>query len=148
MYTQNSPSSFQWISPCLPKHNPELECKFSPPASTPHLAVATSGRCQGKRPQVDVNQVLLNEFSLWQRSGCKTVARNAGPPKNFFFYKKETMNLVFVVTYVASPPFPTFFLLLKPAHAKEKQFFTLHCVLYFMKWLPYRKPLWTSNINH
>lgn len=51
----------------------------------------------------------------------------------FFFYKKETMNLVFVVTYVASPPFPTFFLLLKPAHAKEKQFFTLHCVLYFMK---------------
>ena len=47
--------------------------------------------------------------------------------------EKETMNLVFVVTYVASPPFPTFFLLLKPTHAKEKQFFTLHCILYFMK---------------
>lgn len=75
--------------------HPELECKFSPPASTPDLAVAISGRCQGKCPQVDVNQVLLNEFSLWQRSGCKTVARNAGPHKIFFF--KETMNLVFVV---------------------------------------------------
>ena len=47
--------------------------------------------------------------------------------------EKETMNLVFVVTYVASPPFPTFFLLLKPTHAKEKQFSTLHCILYFMK---------------
>lgn len=75
--------------------HPELECKFSPSASTPDSAVATSGRCQGKRPQVDVNQVLLNEFSLWQRSGCKTVARNAGPHKIFFF--KETMNLVFAV---------------------------------------------------
>lgn len=88
------PAPFQTeISPCLPKCNPDPECKFSPPPSTPHLAVATSGRCQRTLPQVDFNQVLLNEFSLWQRSGCKTAARNAGPHKIFFKKKQWTWFL-------------------------------------------------------
>lgn len=48
----------------------------------PHAwQVAISGRRQGKLPQVHFNQVLLNEFSLWQRYGCKIVAKTAGPHK-------------------------------------------------------------------
>lgn len=51
----------------------------------PHAwQVATSGRGQGKLPQVHFKQVLLSEFSLWQRPGCKIMARNAGPRKIFF----------------------------------------------------------------
>lgn len=95
MYTQNSPSSFQTeISPCLPKHIQSWNANsllLPPPPTWQWPLQEDAGKC----PQVDVNQVLLNEFSLWQRSGCKTVARNAGPHKIFFF--KETMNLVFVV---------------------------------------------------
>lgn len=79
------------------------------PAPPHSWQVATSGRCQGTLPQ----PVLLNEFSLRQRSGCKS--------GQIFFLKKETINLIFVIKYVASLWFPPlFFLLLKPTSATKK----------------------------
>lgn len=67
--TRLRPSRFQTeTSPCSPKFNPDPECKFSPPAPPHAWQVVTSGRCQVTLPQPG----LLNEFSLWQRSGCKS----------------------------------------------------------------------------
>lgn len=67
--TRLRPSRFHTeASPCLPKFNPDPECKFSPPAPPHAWQVATSGSCQGTLPQ----PVLLNEFPFWQRSGCKS----------------------------------------------------------------------------
>lgn len=102
---------------------------------------------QGKLLQVHFSQVLVNEFSftlakIWVQNYGQDILAPTG-----FKKKKKKKGVFFFVVKMCSISWTcsTFFLLLKPTHAKEKTKVHLHHISYFSEVSSIRES--TLNLN-
>jgi len=102
MYAQASPSRFQTeISPCLPKCNPDPEFELSPPAPHPTLGRwPLPEEARESFHKYVSNRFYLVNFHFGKDPGAKLWPEMPALVRSL--KKKETMNLIFAVKYVAS----------------------------------------------